>query len=257
MTNGIVAIGGLLALAGIKSRLGSGIRLSPGLYIFNKIPLVHIDYSIEQDSLANEIIQGFLDYFFSHISSEEYEFSGTTVFSENEKMFMIEIDDYYNHHRFKIKSNIDSGELFGSLVVSGGYIDIDLYMYLEDSHPTISANFKLLELFTEYIHQLISDEGLTSSSEVKDYFLSEDLLRNRHWLERYNQNKKDLKSIKNRWGEISQGAYSAHDNEEHLSEREGFTDDTLYSVQYRLFQGGDPYNLFKQPQPIKSRLRKR
>lgn len=257
MTNGIVAIGGLLALAGIKSRLGSSIRLSPGFYIFNRIPLVNVDYSIEDEDAKELILQRFLDYLLSHLDSEEYDFSGTTVLSENEEKFMVGIDDFGRQYRFKIQSNIDSGEIFGSAVITDTYIDFDLYMYLEDSHPTISANFKLLELFTEYIHQLISDEGLTSSSEVQDYFLSGDLLRSRYWLERYDQNKKDLKSIKNRWDEISQGAYSAHDHENHLSEREGFTDDTLYSVQYRLFQGGDPYNLFKELQPIKSRLRKR
>jgi len=261
VNNSIIAIGGLLALVGAKSRFGSGVRFEQSIYIGNRIPLVNVNDLIEEREEVLSIIDKFVDYFFSSLSSDKYRFIGESDVSDAEKRFIDDwtkkrfIDDWTNQWKsypFKIYSQMNDGELLGALIITDNYIDVEYYIYLEDGSPNGSENFHLLRLFTEHVFTEIMKEETLRMDE--DY-LRTALEKDRSLGERFRDNERDLWEIRSRWNVIAEEIKGYN----YLSLQEdvqGFSSDSLYEIKRIVHHAGNPYDIYIQPKSI-SNLRKR
>ena len=252
MTNGILTIGGLLALVGAKSRLGSGIRLEQSIYIGNRIPLVHVNELIEEQEEVLSVIDKFVDYFLSSLSSDKYRFVGGSEVSDAEKRFIDDWTNQWKSYPFKIRSQMNGGVLLGALILVDNYIGVEFYIYLEDGSPNGSENFHLLRLFTEHVFTEIMKEETLRMDE--DY-LRTALEKDRSLGERFRDNERDLWEIRSRWNVIAEEIKGYN----YLSLQEdvqGFSSDSLYEIKRIVHHAGNPYDIYIQPKSI-SNLRKR
>lgn len=253
MTNAVLTIGGLLALVGAKSRLGSGVLLEQSIYIGNRIPLVHVNELIEEQEEVLSVINKFVDYFLSSLSSDKYRFVGGLEVSDTEKRF---IDDWTNQGKsypFKIHSQMNDGVLLGSLVLTDNYIDVEFYIYLEDGTPNGSENFHLLRLFTEHVFsEIMKEEALRMNED----YLRTALEKNRNLGEYFRENGRDLYEVGNRWNVIAEEIKGY--NYLSLSEDvQGFSPDSFFEVKRKVHHAGSPYDIYIPPENPKTKLRKR
>jgi len=265
MTNGIVAIGGLLALAVIKSKLGSGIRLFSGIYLENRIPLVEINKLIEGEEEKIFLFEKFAQFFLSKLNSNKYQFSHTTELSDAEIDFCKSRFSYVyeNQYLFKIKDS-RGGEIFGLLSLeSCTHIDLDLFAYIDGGDLYSSKNYFLLRLFTDHIFDIL-DSGDYSNQRFKDLlppdlkieFDRTALELNRYLNERYRENMKDLMNLPSNWdtflADLNRG--DVHTSEYDLL---GFYPDSLYVFTKKVHKANSPYDLFNNTEKRKSKLRRR
>lgn len=256
MTNGIVAIGGLLALVGAKSRLGSGIRLEQSIYIGNRIPLVNVNNLIEEQEEVLSIINKFVDYFFSSLSSDKYRFVGGSEVSDAEKRFIDDWTNQWKSYPFKIYSQMNDGVLLGSLVLTDNYIDVEFYIYLEDGTPNDSENFHLLRLFTEHVFsEIMKEEALRMDEGIRQDYLRTALEKNRYLGEYFRDNATDLWEIRDRWDVIAE-ELKDYSELNLLEDIEGFSSDSLYEIKRMVHHAGSPYDIYIKPK-FRSNLRKR
>jgi len=256
MTNGILTIGGLLALVGAKSRLGSGIRLEQSIYIGNRIPLVNVNDLIEEQEEVLSIIDKFAVYFLSSLSSDKYRFVGESEVSDAEKRFIDDWTNKWKSYPFKIYSQMNDGELLGALIITDNYIDVEFYIYLEDGSPNSSKNFHLLRLFTEHVFsEIMKDERSVMDEGIRKDYLRSALEKNRYLGEYFRDNANDLYDIRERWDVIAEEIkdYSHLSLQEDI---EGFSSDSLYEIKRKLHHAGNPYDIYIQPE-FRSNLRKR
>ena len=241
MNNGIIAIGGLLALYGVKSKLGSGIRLSKGIYIDNLIAITSID-DLEGSDLIDVWDQGediplpsqiifdnFVNYFKIHaLSLSEIGFK----IEEIDHISSFSYDGSEEERFFKLKTMIPKAEIIVSVVLDGNYIDTHLFCYIEPNEtPATSKNFSLL--FD--IARSISDFCYRTGLKIRLY--TDEVIGNISRL-KYNQV----------WNDILL----------ELSQENGFNlDDASYAIKTFVHQAGSPYNIFKYKGKPKSKLRKR